>query len=137
MKPSSQPQFPAELEGSSRGVNSHPELPPGSSLVTIRLTDEPEGTRLEFRHDLPEEKLRDHHVPGWRYHLAVFANVVADERHHAAADVIDAWFRAWAETGIARRKITWSSSITPTGPSPGLSNASSMCVCALVASMAE
>jgi uncharacterized protein YndB with AHSA1/START domain len=83
--------------------NSHPELPPGSSRVTIRLTDEPEATRHEFRHDQPEEKLRDHHVPGWRYHLPVFANVVADERHHAAADVIDAWFRAWAETDAAAR----------------------------------
>ena len=38
--------------------------------------------------------------------------------------------------GSARRKITSPSSITPSGPSPGLSNASSACVCAFVTSSA-
>ncbi|MBL9078460.1 MAG: SRPBCC domain-containing protein [Planctomycetes bacterium] len=82
----------------------HPELPPGSSLVTIELHDDPAGTRLEFRHDLPAAKTRDHHVPGWRYHLSVFANVVADEHHGGAAATIDRWFLAWAEADAAKRR---------------------------------
>lgn len=82
---------------------AHPELPPGTSLVTIELGDEGDGTRLSMRHDLPDQKLRDHHVPGWRYHLAVFANVASDEQHRDATTTIDRWFAAWAETDGARR----------------------------------
>lgn len=82
----------------------HPELPPGSSLVTIELHDDPAGTRLEFRHDLPEAKVRDHHVPGWRYHLSVFANVVADEQYAGIAAIVDRWFEAWAEADGAKRR---------------------------------
>lgn len=82
---------------------AHPELPPGSSLVTIELADEGPGTRLSMRHDLPDQKLRDHHVPGWRYHLAVFANVVAEEAHRDAATIVDRWFAAWAETDARKR----------------------------------
>lgn len=83
--------------------NAHPELPPGSSLVTIELHDHADGTRLEFRHQLPDAKLRDQHVPGWRYHLAVFANVTSDEHHGDAAATIDRWFEAWAEHDDVRR----------------------------------
>ena len=36
--------------------------------------------------------------------------------------------------GIARRKMTRPSSTTPSGPMPGLANASSRCVCTLVTS---
>jgi uncharacterized protein YndB with AHSA1/START domain len=84
--------------------NSHPDLPPGRSLVTIELTDDPEGTRLSFRHDFATEALRDLHVAGWRYHLAVFANVVADEQHGGAAARVGEWFAAWAEADAARRR---------------------------------
>ncbi|MBL8750894.1 MAG: SRPBCC domain-containing protein [Planctomycetes bacterium] len=84
--------------------NAHPELPPGGSLVTIDLADDPDGTRLSMRHDLPEAKTRDHHVPGWRYHLAVFANVVANEHHAGAAAMADRWFAAWAETDAQKRR---------------------------------
>lgn len=83
--------------------NAHPELPPGASLVTIELADDPDGTRLSMRHDLPAPKSRDDHVPGWRYHLAVFANVVTAETHHDVAAVADRWFAAWAETDGGRR----------------------------------
>lgn len=83
--------------------HAHPELPPGSSLVTIELDDVPGGTRLSFRHDLPAAKSRDEHVPGWRFHLAVFAVVVADEHHRDAEAVVDRFFGAWAETDPARR----------------------------------
>lgn len=83
--------------------NAHPELPPGTSLVTIELADDGEGTRLSMRHDLPAAKVRDQHVPGWRYHLAVFASVVAAETHHDVATIADRWFAAWAETDAERR----------------------------------
>ncbi|MFO1077052.1 MAG: SRPBCC domain-containing protein [Planctomycetota bacterium] len=76
--------------------STEPELPVGSSLVTIALHDDDAGTRLELRHDLPGAKARDRHVPGWRFQLAQFANAVADEQHAGAAARIDAWFRAWA-----------------------------------------
>ena len=85
-------------------ANAHPELPVGASLVTVELHDHADGTRLEFRHELPSEKLRDQHAPGWRYHLAVFANVVADEHHGNATARVDQWFAAWAETDGERRR---------------------------------
>jgi hypothetical protein len=45
-------------------------------------------------------------VPGWRYHLAVFANIVAAECHRDVAAVVDRWFTAWAETDAnARREL--------------------------------
>ena len=82
----------------------HPELPPAGSLVTIELADDENGTWLAMRHDLPEAKIRDHHVPGWRYHFAVFANVVTAECHRDVAAVVDRWFAAWAETEPRRRR---------------------------------
>jgi len=83
--------------------NSHPELPPGQSLVTIELLDDPAGTRLQFRHELATEALRDMHQAGWRYHLAVFTNVVANEQHAGIAATCDTWFVAWAETDATKR----------------------------------
>lgn len=83
--------------------NAHPELPPGSSEIVIELHDDADGTRLEFCHRLPDEKLRDQHVPGWRYHLAVFANVTANEHHGNAATIVDQWFDAFAEQDPDKR----------------------------------
>ncbi|MBL8727639.1 MAG: SRPBCC domain-containing protein [Planctomycetes bacterium] len=75
----------------------------GGSLVTIELADHADGTLLQLRHDLPTAAQRDHHAPGWRFQLALFANVVADERNGKLADVVDAWFRAWSEPDTAVR----------------------------------
>jgi len=75
----------------------------GGSLVTIELQDHADGTLLELRHDLPTEVDRDHHAPGWRFQLAVFANVVAAECHEKVADVTDAWFGAWSEADAEAR----------------------------------
>lgn len=83
--------------------NAHHGLPPGGSLVTIELADVPEGTQLQFRHDVGTQQLREHHIAGWRYHLAVFANVVSDEQHAGATAMADTWFAAWAEVDAARR----------------------------------
>ncbi len=84
--------------------NSHPELPPGRSLVTVQLDDDAEGTRLSFHHAFETATLRDLHVAGWRHHLAVFANVVADAHHAAAAARVEEWFGAWAETDAVKRR---------------------------------
>lgn len=84
--------------------SSQPDLPVGSSLVTITLHDDADGgTRVELRHALPSQKMRDAHVPGWRFQLSQFANVVADAHHASATAHVDAWFAAWAEADPARR----------------------------------
>lgn len=83
--------------------SAHPDLPPGSSLVTIVLEDHRDGTLLRLQHQLPSTKLRDSHAPGWRFQLSLFANVVADEVMAEAGETTDRWFRAWAEPDAARR----------------------------------
>jgi uncharacterized protein YndB with AHSA1/START domain len=78
-------------------------IPPGGSRVTVTLEETPEGTLLRLRHDLGDAATRDAHVQGWRYQLAVFANVAAGEAHAGAADAIDRFFAAWSEPDPARR----------------------------------
>lgn len=78
-------------------------VPVGGSLVTIELHDHADGTRLELRHDLPTDADRAQHAPGWRFQLALFANVVADEQNEQVAAVVDDWFRAWSEADAAVR----------------------------------
>ena len=88
-------------------------LPPGGSRVTITLRDDPHGTRLHLRHELGDQGQRDHHVQGWRYHLAVFANVVAGEVHtKTAAALADAWFSAWNDADPAERRRTFAAITT-------------------------
>jgi uncharacterized protein YndB with AHSA1/START domain len=78
-------------------------IPPGASLVTIRLEPAARGTRVHLAHAFAEAGPRDHHVQGWRYQLSLFANVVTDEIHRDAAALVDAWFAAWTEPdGTAR-----------------------------------
>lgn len=67
-----------------------------NSRVTIRLDDERGETRLHLRHEFADEPKRDESIQGWRYQLAVFSNVVADEIHANAAALVDGWFDAWA-----------------------------------------
>lgn len=83
--------------------STQPELPAGGSLVTIELFDDPGGTRLELRHDLPTENMRDQHRPGWRFALSQFANAVCSEHHAEVGARVDQWFEAWAETDPAAR----------------------------------
>jgi uncharacterized protein YndB with AHSA1/START domain len=80
-------------------------IPPGSSRVTVTLEDRPEGTWLTLKHDLAEEKSRDHHVQGWRYQLALFANVAASEQNGYLAQKVDRYFALWGEAdAVARRR---------------------------------
>jgi len=79
-------------------------IAPGASRVTIALLDDEDGTRLDLRHEFADPAVRDHHVPGWRYQLSVFANVTANEAHARAAELIDQYFAAWNETDASQRR---------------------------------
>lgn len=82
-------------------------IAPGGSRVTVTLAEDPLGTRLHFLHELADAGARDQHVQGWRYHLAVFANVAANEAHAGAAALADRWFAAWNEPDAARRRAAF------------------------------
>jgi uncharacterized protein YndB with AHSA1/START domain len=79
-------------------------IPPGGSRVVVTLEETVRGTRLLLRHELATAEARDAHVPGWRYQLAVFANVAAAEQHQGTDARMDAFFAAWAEPDAARRR---------------------------------
>lgn len=78
------------------GFPSGNPMPPGASLVTIRLTPDPAGTRLDLLHEFAEESQRDQHVQGWRFQLSLFANAVTDDCFADAEQLVDAWFDAWS-----------------------------------------
>jgi uncharacterized protein YndB with AHSA1/START domain len=85
------------------GFESGTPIGPGESCVTITLASVGEQTQLDLTHDFAEAPARDEHVQGWRYQLSVFANVVANDLHKKAADAVDTWFAAWANTDAAAR----------------------------------
>jgi len=76
----------------------------GGSRVTVTLEETARGTLVRLRHELPSAAARDEHVQGWRYQLALFANVVAREAHAGAAALADRFFALWSETDAARRR---------------------------------
>jgi len=88
-------------------------IPVGGSKVTIRLDANRAGTLLSLTHEFGDEVARDEHVQGWRYQLALFGNLVADAVNVGAADVVDAWFDAWADPDADRRQQTLSRIATP------------------------
>jgi uncharacterized protein YndB with AHSA1/START domain len=69
----------------------------GSSRVTINLEKHDAGTRLSLTHEFADTAVRDEHVQGWRYQLALFSNIVSDEVTADAGTQVDGWFSAWAE----------------------------------------
>lgn len=88
------------------GFVSGTPIPPGASQVTIRLEPVSGGTRLTLVHAFDDAGVRDHHVQGWRYQLAVFANLVSDHVQARAAEQIDRWCDMWAEPDAAVRQAT-------------------------------
>ena len=87
------------------GYASGQPVKPGESRVTIALEAGRRGsTTLHLTHEFADAKVRDMHVQGWRYQLAVFANVVANELHANAAAAVDGWFALWAEPDAAARE---------------------------------
>jgi uncharacterized protein YndB with AHSA1/START domain len=91
------------------GYDAGRPIPPGGSRVTIRLETVEDGTSVALRHESSEApaSVGAEHVQGWRYQMAVFANVVSRETHAAAASRIDAFFSAWneADEGARRRRL--------------------------------
>jgi uncharacterized protein YndB with AHSA1/START domain len=88
------------------GFASGSPIPPGTSEVGVRLEALDGGTRLHLTHTFAQESVRDEHVQGWRYQLAVLANLAADEEHREATATVDAWFRAWSEPDATTRDAT-------------------------------
>jgi uncharacterized protein YndB with AHSA1/START domain len=84
-------------------------IPPGGSLVTVTLAEEARGTRLHLRHDLPSASARDEHVQGWRYQLALFANVAAADQHGGLDARVDTFLGAWTETDASARRAALAS----------------------------
>lgn len=102
---------PARIVFSYGYVSGQP-IPAGASRVMVALHEDPAGTRLTLRHEFAEAAVRDQHVQGWRYQLAVFANVVADEAFADAAERIDAWCAAWGERDEAGRRAAFAALAT-------------------------
>jgi uncharacterized protein YndB with AHSA1/START domain len=80
----------------SYGYVSGTPIAVGDSRVTIRLDAHPQGTLLQLTHEFREAGQRDAHVPGWRYQLSVFANLVAAKIVGEVVEPIDRWFQAWS-----------------------------------------
>ena len=56
-------------------------IPPGGSRVTVTLEETARGRACCCATSWRPRRARDAHVPGWRYQLAIFANVAAAEQH--------------------------------------------------------
>lgn len=88
------------------GYRSGTPIPAGASLVTIRLADRDEGTDVQLSHEFADDSACNQHVQGWRYQMAVFGNVTADEALGAAEGIVDAWFDAWSDPDTTTRDAT-------------------------------
>jgi uncharacterized protein YndB with AHSA1/START domain len=95
------------------GFASGKPIPPGSSRVTISLESCEAGTRLHLQHEFPDAAVRNDHVQGWRYQLALFGNAVADEVFAGAANLADAWFEAWAIADDRTREAAFAKIAAP------------------------
>ncbi len=94
-------------------LQTNPPTPPESSRVTIRLADEGEGTRVLLRHELASETVRDLMEQGWRFHLSLFANAVANHVHSNLPELVDEWFGLWVDKDAASRSGTLARIATP------------------------
>lgn len=98
-----------EVVAGSRVVFSYgsesPQLrfAPSDSRVTVDIAPASGGTRVVVRHDFADPKPRDLFRQGWRYQLAVLANLVTLEQHAHAVQKADALFDAWNEADADKR----------------------------------
>jgi uncharacterized protein YndB with AHSA1/START domain len=88
------------------GYSSGAPIPAGASLVTIRLAEDARGTRVRLSHEFADDAVCSQHVQGWRYQMAVFGNITANEAFAGASDLVDGWLAAWSEPDSARREAT-------------------------------
>jgi len=86
------------------GYASGQPMPIGASRVSIALGETARGTVLRLRHELPTAEAREAHVQGWRYQLAVFANVVAQDAHAGVSALADRFFALWGEADEGERR---------------------------------
>jgi uncharacterized protein YndB with AHSA1/START domain len=84
-----------------------------ASLVTVTLDETERGTLLHLHHAFSSAKVRDHFVQGWRYQLALFSKVAAEEEQARASDRVDAFLRAWGEPDAKTRRTLLESCATP------------------------
>jgi uncharacterized protein YndB with AHSA1/START domain len=96
------------------GYASGKLIPPGGSRVTIRVDPHERGALVALTHEFADAAMRDQHIQGWRFQLSLFSNVVADEAHAGAADVVDSWFDAWAMADEHAREETLAKIAVPT-----------------------
>jgi len=104
---------PVERIVFSYGYESGSPIAPGGSTVTITLEQLREGTRVRLRHDIADAPTRDHHVQGWRYQMAVFANVVSSEEHAHVNERADKFLAAWGEPDAAVQAQLLGESVIP------------------------
>src|SRR5687767_2533462 len=88
-------------------------IPPGAAKVTNRLETDRAGTQVHLTHEFADEAVRNEHVQGWRYQLALFGNLVSDTVNAGAAEIVDGWFDAWAEPDADKRQQTLSRVAVP------------------------
>jgi uncharacterized protein YndB with AHSA1/START domain len=95
------------------GYASGKPMPTGGSRVTIQLSKDPAGTKLQLLHQFADSPARDQHVQGWRFQLSLFSNVVANEVHVDAAVRIDGWFDAWTVEDEEKRRVAFAAIASP------------------------
>jgi hypothetical protein len=79
--------------------------------VTVTVQPHPEGTLVRLEHRLADPEMRDRHLPGWRFQLSLFANVVAREEHAGVAALVDRYFALWNEPDPQRRAAALQESV--------------------------
>lgn len=96
-----------EIEPPSRIVFSYgygSGDPAEFSRVTITLEETSGGTELRLTHAFTSAKIRDHHVQGWRYQLALFSKAVSDGKEPEIASRVDAFLAASCDPDPAARR---------------------------------
>jgi uncharacterized protein YndB with AHSA1/START domain len=87
-------------------LQSERPIPADESRVTIHLEQQDAGTLVRVTHEVADAAVASQLVQGWRFHLSMFANAVANYVNAGAPDVVDAWFALWTEPDTAKRQAT-------------------------------
>lgn len=89
----------------SFGYTSGQPIAAGASRVSIELEEHGPGwTRLRLHHHFADPAVRDHHVQGWRYQLAVFSEVASAALVPNVTRALESWARAWSSDDDAERR---------------------------------
>jgi uncharacterized protein YndB with AHSA1/START domain len=75
-----------------------------ASRVSVTLDENERGTVLKLHHAFRSAKIRDHFIQGWRYQLAVFSKVLAEENLPALAGRVDSYLQAWGDPDAETRR---------------------------------